>query len=192
LSCPGPATAGIVSCLQASLTKFWSTEVGRRVPDRVIVSPKPADVPRGCRSALRLATAFTCPIGSTVYLTTPYIERLRDEPPTADAWYRFAATLAHEMGHVVQFAVHDKLVEKDHPNPADSRRIEQQADCLSGVWSTAVGIADGRFVAAAGEVFHIIDSPFERRTHGTPAARKTAIRRGQTGRTPESCGLTVQ
>ena len=60
--------------------------------------------------------------------------------------YRFAATLGHEMGHVVQFAVHAPLVEKDHPTAAQSQQIEQQADCLSGVWAAGVGLDAQRFV----------------------------------------------
>jgi predicted metalloprotease len=94
------------------------------------------------------------------------------------------------MGHVVQLAQHAPLIGKDHPTLVESRAIEQQADCLSGVWAAAVGIPDSRFLAAVEQVLQIVDSPVERATHGTPAARTKAVERGQQGGTPQSCGLS--
>ena len=88
-----------------------------------------------CRDAVRVHTAFTCPTDNRIYVTTPYLTLLRSSSPVADAVYRFAATLGHEMGHVVQFAVHAPLVDKDDLTAAQSQQLEQQADCLSGVWA---------------------------------------------------------
>jgi predicted metalloprotease len=192
VTCPGPATADIVSCVLASLDKFWSADIGRRVAGRMIVGPKPTDVPAACRSALRRRTAFTCTSGGTVYITAPYVQQLRNDPPPADTWYRFAATMAHEMGHVVQLAVHDPVIARRHQNHAASREVEQQADCLSGVWAASVGLDQDRFFNAATQVLRIVDDATERRTHGTVAVRSAAVRRGLTGRTPQSCGLTVR
>jgi predicted metalloprotease len=192
LTCAAPTTARTVSCLEASLTKFWSSTIGHPVLDRVVLHPTAAEVPSNCRSALQLHTAFTCPTGGAVFVTAPYIEALSTKPSTEGAWYRFAATLGHEMGHVVQLAVHDPTIEKNRPTPAEGREIEQQADCLSGVWATAVGIDSKLFVTAASQVFDIIDSGFEEGTHGTPAVRLAAIRRGLAGRTAAACHLTVR
>ena len=192
LSCAAPATTRIVSCLQASLTRFWSAELGHPVADRVVLKPTAAQVPSSCRSALQLHTAFTCPTGAAVFVTAPYIHALRTKPSTVGAWYRFAATLGHEMGHVVQLAVHDPTIEKNRPTPAEGREIEQQADCLSGVWATAVGIDATRFTTAASQVFTIVDSGFEEGTHGTPAVRLAAIRRGLAGATAAACHLSVR
>jgi predicted metalloprotease len=174
-----------------SLVTFWGKQLGRPIPDRLVVAPVASDVPASCRSALQLKTAFTCPVDNKIYLTPHYIHELRTRPSRYQGWYRFAATLGHETGHIVQFAVQDPTVEKDHPTLADSREIEQQADCLSGVWAHAVGVNDARFVQAAGQVFAIVDSPHERNTHGTPAERKAAVKRGQVGGTAKSCGLTL-
>jgi putative neutral zinc metallopeptidase len=192
LACGAPTVAATVACLQQSLTAFWSAELGRRVPLRVISAPQPPEVPSSCRSALRLNTAFTCPSGGAVYLTGAYLAALQTKPSPAGAWYRFAATLAHEMGHVVQLAVNDVAIGKQHPTPAESRGIEQQADCLSGVWAAGVRIGDQPFLTADAQVFAIIDTAFERRTHGAPAVRLAAVRRGLAGRTPQACRLTVR
>jgi predicted metalloprotease len=190
LECPGPATAAIVSCLRASLTGFWSRALGHPIAQPVVVAPAAASVPSSCRSALTRSTAFTCSTDATVYLTAPYVARLRTAAPKSDAPYRFAATLGHEMGHVVQLAQHAPLIQKDHPTLAESRTVEQQADCLSGVWAAHVGIPDARFLAGVEQVLQIVDSPLERATHGTPAARTQAVKRGQDGGTPQACGLT--
>lgn len=172
--------------------KFWGAQLGRPVLDRVVLAPKAAEVPANCRSALRVHTAFTCPPGAAVFVTAPYIQALRTKPTVAGAWDRFAATLGHEMGHVIQLAVHDPTIEKKRPTPSEGREIEQQADCLSGVWATAVGIPDRTFLTAAGQVFAIVDSGFEEGTHGTPAVRLAAVRRGQAGGTAAACHLTLR
>jgi predicted metalloprotease len=190
LNCPGPATQAIVSCVLASLDTFWTAKLGRPIAGHMVVDPRPAEVPAGCRSALKLRTAFTCTTGGTVFLTAPYVQRLRNDPPKADAWYRFAETMGHEMGHVVQLAVHDPAIGQPHQTLAASRAVEQQADCLSGVWGASVGLDHSRFVAAAKDVLRIVDDPTERRTHGEPAVRIAAVQRGQAGRTIAACGLT--
>jgi predicted metalloprotease len=179
-----------VSCLSASLTGFWSHALGHKIAQPVVVAPAAASVPSSCRGAVARSTAFTCTTDATVYLTAPYVAKLRTAAPRSDAPYRFAATLGHEMGHVVQIAQRAPLIDKEHPTLAESRAIEQQADCLSGVWAASVGIPDSRFVAAVDQVLQIVDSPVERATHGTPAARIRAVERGQQGGTPQSCGLT--
>jgi predicted metalloprotease len=190
-SCPGPSTTAIVSCLQTSLANYWSQVLAQKVSVQVVLAPATADVPRDCRDAVLVHTAFTCSSDDRVYVTAPYIARLRSATPAADVSYRFAATLGHEMGHVVQFAVHAPLVENDHPSAAQSQQIEQQADCLSGVWAAGVGLDMSRFIAAANEVFELIDSDFERTLHGTPAVRIGAVERGANGASPHSCGLAA-
>jgi predicted metalloprotease len=165
--------------------------LGRQVTADVVLGPAAADVPRQCRNAVQAGTAFTCPTDDRIYLTAPYIDRLKAAQPTANASYRFASTLGHEMGHVVQFTEHAPLINKDQPTEQESQQIEQQADCLSGVWAHGAGLDTDRFVTAADEVFALIDNDFERRTHGDPQARIAAIRRGVSGGTPAACGLTV-
>ena len=190
IDCARTAVSGTVTCLESSLSRFWTRTIGKPVVDTVVVSAAPAAVPAQCRYALKLGTAFTCSVDRRVYLTSAYVAKLRDTAPRSDAQYRFAATLAHEMGHVVQFAAHDPAI-KTHPTFAQSQTVEQQADCLSGVWATGVGLPAGRLLAGARQVLHIVDNPQEERTHGTPARRLAAIRRGLAGGTPRACGLTL-
>ncbi|HEY8301991.1 MAG TPA: neutral zinc metallopeptidase [Jatrophihabitans sp.] len=191
LDCSRPTAAPIVQCLTRSLSTFWTHTLARPVQLHVRVDPDTAEVPRACRAALQLNSAFSCPIDDVVYLTAPFLHRLRTTGPAADGWVRIASTAGHEMGHIVQFAVHAPLLDIHHPSWAQSRAIEQQADCLAGVWSASVGIAQARFRAATAIVLHVVDSRWERRSHGTPARRLAALQRGQRARTPAACGLSV-
>jgi predicted metalloprotease len=191
LSCPGPGPAAISSCLRTSLTTFWTREMHRRFRAPVVLDFSPASVPRACRGAISIGTAFTCPNDLSIYLTPQYVAAMQHAQPAGDTSYRFAATLGHEMGHIVQFSIHEPLVTEHRATTdnARSQQIEQQADCLSGVWASHVGLNAQRFLVAAQADFTIIDSPFERRTHGDPTVRLAAIRRGLTGGMPKSCGL---
>ena len=189
LDCARPTTARTVRCLTQSLSGFWTRTLARPVRLQVHLDPTPAQVPHACRAALRLDSAFSCPTDDVVYLTAPFLHRLRTTGPPADAWLRIAATTAHEMGHIVQFAVHSPLLAVRHPSWAQSRAIEQQADCLGGIWSATAGIDNARFRAATAVVLRVVDSRWERRSHGTPGRRLAALRRGQDTRSPESCGL---
>jgi predicted metalloprotease len=191
IDCQRRSAERIVACLARSLSSFWTDETGRPLTLRAVVDPAPSTVPRACRAALEIRTAFTCPVDGRVYLTRPFIRRMLTTGPAGQAWLRIGSTLGHEMGHVVQFAVHEPLIEKPHPSFADSRRIEQQADCLAGVWAGSVGIDRREFVAANRVVLGIVDTARERRTHGTPAARLAALRRGLAGSAAE-CGITVR
>lgn len=192
VDCPGPAVRATVGCLRDSLTEFWTATLNRRVVDRIVLAPPRSTVPASCRKALTFHTAFTCPIGNTVYLTHAFTQRLQSAAPRELARYRFAATMSHEMGHVVQFATNDHDTGRGPQSSEQSRAIEQQADCLSGVWAASVGIPDSTFRRAARGVFTIIDSRLERLTHGAPAVREAAIACGQRGRTAKSCHLNVR
>lgn len=189
LDCARPTTTGTLHCLAHSLSAFWTRTLARPVRLRLVAHPAPAQVPRACRAALRLNSAFSCPVDDVVYLTAPFLHRLRNTGPPADAWVRIAATTGHEMGHIVQFAVHARLLDIRHPSWAQSRDIEQQADCLAGVWSASVGISDARFRAATAVVLHVVDSRWERRSHGRPVQRLRALAGGQRAGTAAACGL---
>ncbi len=156
-----------------------------------VADPSPGQVPAACRAALRLHTAFSCPNDDTVYLTAPFLQRMVTTGPPGQAWVRIATTLGHEMGHIVQFAVHEPVATRGHSTWAQSRVIEQQADCLAGVWSASVGIDDALFLRANAVVLGIVDSPWERRSHGTTMERLAAVRRGQQARDAAACGLRL-
>lgn len=191
LECPR-STAALVACLSMSLSAFWTRELHRPVAVDVHLDPTLAQVPPGCRAALGLHTAFSCPVDDAVYLTAPFVRRLRSAGPPGAAWLRIAATTAHETGHVVQFAVRSSAAFQQDSGNARSRAVEQQADCLAGVWASSVGIAAARFRAATAAVLGVVSSRWEQRTHGSPAQRLAALRRGQLGRSPAACHLVLR
>jgi predicted metalloprotease len=188
LNCARSTSDQVVACLRDSLSTFWTGELHRAVQLRAVLAPSPAQVPADCRAALRLHTAFSCPTDDTVYLTAPFLREMRTTGPAGQAWVRIATTLGHEMGHIVQFAVHESMTGRRH-TWAQSRFIEQQADCLAGVWAASVGIADASFLHANAAVLTIVDSAWERRSHGPAPQRLAAVRRGERARKPAACGL---
>jgi predicted metalloprotease len=192
LDCSRTTPSAVVDCLGSSLSAYWTHVLGRSIRMRTVVDPEPAQVPQACRAALGLATAFSCPVDDGVYLTAAFVREMQNNGVPDQAWVRIATTMGHEMGHIVQFTVHEPLVEKRHSTPAESRQIEQQADCLSGVWSAAAGIDDMSFLRANAVVLGIVDTPQERASHGTPGTRLGAVQRGQQGGSAASCGLDVK
>jgi uncharacterized protein len=191
LNCARSTSEQIVACLGDSLSTFWTTRIGREVRLTAIADPSPDQVPTACRAALRLDTAFSCPTDDKVYLTAPFLRRMRTTGAPGQAWVRIATTLGHEMGHILQFAVHQPGATERHSTWARSRFIEQQADCLAGVWAASVGIGNAPFLRANAIVLSIVDSRWERRSHGTKAERLAAVRRGQRTRDPAACGLRL-
>jgi hypothetical protein len=198
----GPDPAGVVRCLVADASAFWARRLGRPVSERMVVSPRPAAVPPDCRTILGLGTAFYCTDNRTVYLTAASVARSRraygDDLP-----YELATVVGHEFGHVVQDLVHQPGF--DAADPAVSRRIEQQADCLLGVWAHdagARGLLDpARLRGIARRDYATIErlrpppalhGYDERATHGTVAERVAALARGLAAGTPNACGLARQ
>ena len=191
LDCARTSNEQIVACLSDSLTKFWTARLGRPVQLTAVADPSPAQVPTACRAALRLNTAFSCPNDDKVYLTAPFLQHMHTTGAPGQVWVRIATTLGHEMGHIMQFTVHEPVATQRHSTWARSRFIEQQADCLAGVWAASVGINDAAFLRANAIVLAIVDSRWERRSHGTKPERLAAVRRGQRTRDPAACGLRL-
>lgn len=198
----GPDPAGVTRCLVADVTAFWAGRLARPVSERMVVGPQPATVPRDCRAILSLGTAFYCTANRTVYLTAASVARSR-RAYGADLPYELATVVGHEFGHVVQDVVHQPGF--DATNLAVSRRIEQQADCLLGVWAHdagARGLLDpARLRGIAGREYATIErlpppralgGYDERATHGTVAQRVAALSRGLAAGNPDACGLARQ
>jgi predicted metalloprotease len=202
--CPaaGDDAARIVACAVADVDRTWTARIGRPVRLRVTVDPAAAAVDRSCRDFLAFGTAFYCPRDARAYITAAAVTRDRaefgDRLP-----YALATIVAHEAGHRVQFAVEEpKLaVEGD----AAGRVVEQQADCLAGVWAAAAarrGAVDlPAFRAVYAREMEIVsslrppagsrlDDYDEVAAHGTPAQRAAAFDRGAAGGDPvASCQL---
>jgi predicted metalloprotease len=195
--CPsaGQDAAGVVACVVTDLNGSWGTKIGRTVNVRVTVDPQPSRVHRDCRSFLAFGTAFYCPPDGQAYITALSVARTRtafgDQFP-----YALAAIVAHEAGHRVQYAV--KQPGLDEGGDAASRVVEQQADCLAGVWAYGAarrGLLDPtRFRAAYAKEMRLVsalkppagaglDDYDEVATHGTPAQRVVAFDRGNSAAT---------
>jgi predicted metalloprotease len=193
--CPsaGQDAARVVSCLVADLNRSWGTEIGKTVGVRVTVDPLPSRVNRDCRSFLAFGTAFYCPPDGQVYITAVSVARTKaafgDQFP-----YALAAIVAHEAGHRVQYAVKQRGL--DRGGDAASRVVEQQADCLAGVWAYGAarrGLVDpAGFRAAYAKEMRLVsalkpppgaglDDYDEVATHGPPAQRVAAFDRGDSG-----------
>ncbi len=200
--CPaaGADPGKLVTCVVTDLNSFWSARIGKPVEVRVTVDPAPASVHRSCRSFLAFGTAFYCPADGRVYITAASVTGNRtafgDRLP-----YALAAVVAHEAGHRVQFTVREPELDRD--GNAASRVVEQQADCLAGVWAYGAarrGLVDpAGFAAAYGQEMRLVssltpppgaglDDYDEVATHGTAAQRIAAFARGAT-EAVNPCGL---
>jgi uncharacterized protein len=190
--CPiaGQDAVKVVACVADDINRFWQARLGRPVGVDVTVDPPPAKVNKACRSFLALGTAFYCPPDVQAYITGASVTRTRaefgDRLP-----YALAVVVAHEAGHRVQYVVRQPGLELT--GDAASRVVEQQADCLAGVWAYGAarrGLLDpaGFRVAYAQEMRLIsalkppagsgLDDYDEVATHGTPAQRVAAFDRG--------------
>jgi uncharacterized protein len=190
--CPaaGQDAAKVVACLVEDLNRSWGAKLGKPVAVRVTVDPPPSRVDHSCRSFLAFGTAFYCPPDAQAYITRLSVSRTRaafgDQFP-----YALAAIVAHEAGHRVQFTV--KQSELDRNGDAASRVVEQQADCLAGVWAHGAarrGLLDpAGFRAAYAKEMRLVsalqppkgaglDDYDEVATHGTPTQRVAAFDRG--------------
>ncbi len=182
-------TRALTGCLGTAIGRYWSATLARTVAEQVVLAPERAAVPAQCRAGLTEAPAFTCSADRTLYFTGGFLRTLAAQFTGGDLGFAFAAVQAHEMGHIVQFAVHQRQIEARPPTRSQRVFVEQQADCLSGVWAAAADVDLDTFRAVAARLLRLISSPREDATHGTPASRLAAIERGISGASPHACHL---
>ncbi|HEX3815227.1 MAG TPA: neutral zinc metallopeptidase [Mycobacteriales bacterium] len=189
----------LVDCVSADVSTFWTNRLHRPINEPLFVDPRPAAVPRACRPFLSFGTAFFCTNNSTVYLTHKAVTRDQKTFGIFLPW-ALATIVSHEIGHVVQQAVQQPGF--DSRSDAVSRKLEQQADCLSGVWAYAK-VKAGQLDAAGFrlterrelEAVSSLPTPGdlsgynEVRTHGTVAERVAALSKGLASGDPASCDL---
>ncbi len=192
--CPDADTSGeqvVAQCLGQSLSTFWTDRLGTSVGHQVVVDAAAQQVPAACRSALTAAPAFTCQVNNVVYLDPSLTTLLDGHFSAADRPYALAVVLAHEFGHVVQADV--KQAGYGDSSQTASQRIEQQADCLSGVWAnqqSAAGQLDStRFAAVERTLVAAISDRAEMDSHGTPQQRASALARGLNSGRQQDCAL---
>jgi predicted metalloprotease len=193
--CPGISAAPIVKCLEVSLSEVWSGLLDETITQPTVLAPSPDQVPADCRGGLALDTAFTCTSDLKLYVTSKFLALIANNFVDTDLGYALAALQAHEMGHAVQYAVHQPSVEIKNPTAAQSREFEQQADCLAGVWADQVGKEGGlgplHFLSVDYELISLISNNPEIRSHGTPAERREAVNRGLVTGRPQDCSLAT-
>ncbi|MET3804487.1 putative metalloprotease [Nakamurella sp. UYEF19] len=184
-----------MSCLRSSVSDFWSGQLNETVDQDVIVNPTAGQVPADCRPGLTSTPAFTCQVNDTVYINQSFLTMITEQFGSADIPYALASVVSHEIGHVVQAAVSQPGYDKSGSSDALSRQIEQQADCLSGVWAYSVSVKGRldtrKFETVAKAVITDVSSNAEIATHGTPDQRAAAILKGLSGGRPQDCGLAT-
>ncbi len=141
------------------------------------------------------APAFTCQVNDTVYINSSLIDLIGGQFGRREVPYAVASVVAHEIGHVVQAAVRQPGYHQANPSDAASQRIEQQADCLSGVWAyreSSRGALDRvLFLKVAKALISDVSSNPEVATHGTPDQRAAAVARGLRLGRPQDCALAT-
>lgn len=182
--CPAAADAAVAGCLVASLNTFWSTQLHRVVQAHAMLG-FPSTFPASCRFpkkyyAIHARTAFECPANDTLYFGPAFLRHLHQNKPANGFSERLAVAMAHEVGHLVQDIEHERQPFTVSPD-AGLRFIEQQADCLSGVWSHGVGLAMGDYLTAARAMLTDVDDAEHRSDHGSIDRRVAAVRRGRAG-----------
>ena len=125
----------ITKCFRAALSTYWSGQLNEFVGEPVHIEAHKADVPRACRPGIDSAPAFTCKSNLNLYINRPLLHIINTFISRPNRRYAFAAVQGHEMGHVLQYTLHQPQIEKRHPTLRQIRYVEQQADCLDGVWA---------------------------------------------------------
>ena len=150
----------------------------------------------GCGTATEAVGPFYCPVDRKVYIDLAFYEELKRRFG-APGDFAQAYVIAHELGHHVQNQL--GLMGK---GPADSIKIELQADCLAGAWGQdankrgllEIGDVDEALNAAS----QIGDDTLQKKatghvqpetwTHGSSAQRVASFKKGYEGG-PQACGI---
>jgi predicted metalloprotease len=103
----------------------------------------------GCGAASATVGPFYCPVDERIYLDIDFLNQLQQQFG-ATGRYAQAYILAHEYGHHLQtlLGIEPQVRRQQQADPSRANdlsvRLEQQADCLAGVW--------GHLANAAGNV----------------------------------------
>ena len=142
-----------------------------------------------------MTSAFTCQVNDTVYLNTSMLRSAAALFDDAEVPYALATVVGHEIGHVVQATVKQPGYTETATSTAISQRIEQQADCLDGVWAHSAVAAhqldQATFVKVSDIFITSISSNPEIATHGTPPQRAAALAKGLAHGRPQDCALAT-
>lgn len=133
------------------------------------------EYPSGCGSAQTSTGPFYCPEDEKVYLDLGFFDELKNRFG-APGQFAQAYVIAHEVGHHVQkiLGIEGKvrqLQERDRSavNPL-SVRLELQADCLAGVWTSTTeqrGLTQEDIQSALGAAAAVGDDRLQKAARGT-------------------------
>lgn len=182
----------IAKCLRGSLTEFWSGELNNYITEPVHIEATRSDVPKSCRPGITSAPAFTCKANLELYINKGLLHVIDKYFSPAYRRFAFASVQSHEIGHVLQYTLHQPQIEHTHPTLKQIRYVEQQADCLSGVWAHhQSSLNEHTFRHEAYKLIKLVSSNAEIETHGTPKQRLAALDRGLESGRPQSCHLVT-
>ncbi len=193
--CPQSDPQETLACLQGVLSTYWSAQLNQVVTERIVVDASPAEAPPACRPGIESGTAITCKTDLTLYISHPFVVLIDRLFHGRDRALALASVASHEFGHVLQYTLRQPQIEQTRPSDATSQYVEQQADCLSGVWAgAAAGQHDldaDAFVNDAEKLIERVSTNPEIETHGSPSTRRAAIERGIAGGGAGVCDLVT-
>ena len=166
--------------------------------------------PSGCGGAQTATGPFYCPQDEKVYLDLGFFEELQNRLGAAGQFAQ-AYVIAHEIGHHVQkiLGIEDKVRQLQQRNSSEvnalSVRLELQADCLAGVWTSTTerrGLTQADIQSALGAAAAVGDDRLQRAeqgtvnpetfTHGTSAQRVHWFQSGLNSGKIASCDTFAQ
>lgn len=161
--------------------------------------------PSGCGTAQTSTGPFYCPEDEKVYLDLGFFDDLNSRFG-APGEFAQAYVIAHEVGHHVQkiLGIEPKVRQLQQSNPSEvnplSVRLELQADCLAGVWTSTTeqrGLTQDDIKSALGAAAAVGDDRLQKAasgtvnpetfTHGSSAQRVHWFQAGLTSGKISSC-----
>jgi uncharacterized protein len=166
--------------------------------------------PSACGAAQTATGPFYCPDDEKVYLDLGFFEELQTRLG-AKGQFAQAYVIAHELGHHVQkiLGTEARVRRQQESNRSEvnplSVRLELQADCLAGVWTSTTeqrGLTQADIQSALGAAAAVGDDRLQRAasgtvnpetfTHGTSAQRDHWFQAGLSSGKIASCDTFAQ